>query len=65
LESLTITEPDVCILKRLQANPQANSRQALILRASAEDLPVDDDTFDTVVFRLALCGVDDRWNSPN
>ena len=60
LTSLTVTEPDVWMLKRLRANPQATSRQALVLRAPAEDLPVDDDTFDTVVSTLVLCGVDDQ-----
>lgn len=60
LRSLTITEPDVWMLKRLQANPKARSGQALFLRAPAEDLPVDDGTFDTVVSTLVLCGVDDQ-----
>ena len=31
-----------------------------MLRAPAEDLPFDDDTFDTVVSTLVLCGVDDQ-----
>jgi SAM-dependent methyltransferase len=31
-----------------------------VLRAPAEDLPFDTDTFDTVVCTLVLCGVDDQ-----
>jgi ubiquinone/menaquinone biosynthesis C-methylase UbiE len=31
-----------------------------VLRAPAEDLPFEDDSFDTVVSTLVLCGVDDQ-----
>ena len=36
---------------------------AKILRAPAEDLPFEDDSFDTVVSTLVLCGVDDQVRS--
>ena len=32
----------------------------MVLRAPAEDLPFEDDTFDVVVSTLVLCGVDDQ-----
>jgi ubiquinone/menaquinone biosynthesis C-methylase UbiE len=58
--SLTVTEPDASMLKRLKAKANAAIPSALILRAPAEDLPFDDDTFDAVVSTLVLCGVDDQ-----
>lgn len=58
--SLTLTEPDVYMCKRLERRAQAVAPSALVLRAPAEDLPFDDGTFDTVVSTLVLCGVDDQ-----
>jgi ubiquinone/menaquinone biosynthesis C-methylase UbiE len=58
--SLTITEPDVWMLKRLKAQLQAQAPNTLVMRAPAEDLPFEDDSFDTVVSTLVLCGVDDQ-----
>lgn len=59
VSSLTITEPDVFMFKRLEQRAEASS-SAIVLRAPAEDLPFDDGTFDTVVSTLVLCGVDDQ-----
>ena len=36
---------------------------ATVLQVPAEDLPFEDDTFDTVVSTLVLCGVDDQARS--
>jgi SAM-dependent methyltransferase len=58
--SLTVTEPDVFMLKRLERRVAAEAPSAIVLRAPAEDLPFEDDTFDTVVSALVLCGVDDQ-----
>jgi ubiquinone/menaquinone biosynthesis C-methylase UbiE len=58
--SLTLTEPDASMLKRLERHAQQTAPSALVLRAAAEDLPFDDDTFDVVVSTLVLCGVDDQ-----
>ena len=58
--SLTLTEPDVHMFKRLERRAQAVAPSTLVLRAPAEDLPFEDGTFDTVVSTLVLCGVDDQ-----
>jgi ubiquinone/menaquinone biosynthesis C-methylase UbiE len=61
--SLTITEPEAAMLKRLQTRVRAQAPEALVMRAPAEDLPFEDETFDTVVSTLVLCGVDDQPRS--
>jgi ubiquinone/menaquinone biosynthesis C-methylase UbiE len=60
VESLTITEPEIPMLKRLERRVRAEAPQTMVLRAPAEDLPFEDDTFDVVVSTLVLCGVDDQ-----
>ena len=58
--SLVVTEPEPAMLRRLQRNVREQAPLARVLRAPAEDLPFEDDTFDTVVSTLVLCGVDDQ-----
>jgi len=58
--SLTLTEPDASMLKRLERHARQAAPSALVLRAPAEDLPFEDDAFDVVVSTLVLCGVDDQ-----
>jgi ubiquinone/menaquinone biosynthesis C-methylase UbiE len=58
--SLTVTEPDVSMLKRLERHARTMAAPPMVLRAPAEDLPFADDTFDVVVSTLVLCGVDDQ-----
>ena len=60
VESLTVTEPEPPMLKRLQRKVREQSSHATVLRAPAEDLPFEDASFDTVVSTLVLCGVDDQ-----
>ncbi len=60
LESLTVTDPESPMLKRLQHRVGEQAPLATVLRASAEDLPFEDDTFDTAVSTLVLCGVSDQ-----
>jgi len=60
LDSLVVTEPEPAMLRRLQQKAREQAPLAKVLRAPAEDLPFDDDTFDTVVSTLVLCGVDDQ-----
>ena len=60
VESLTVTEPELPMLKRLEHKVREQNSQATVLRASAEDLPFENASFDTVVSTLVLCGVDDQ-----
>jgi len=60
VESVTITEPEPPMLKRLQRKAREQNSHATVLRAPAEDLPFEDASFDTVVSTLVLCGVDDQ-----
>jgi ubiquinone/menaquinone biosynthesis C-methylase UbiE len=60
VSSLTVTEPNPSMIKRLNHRVQVDDLAAMVLRAPAEDLPFEDDTFDMVVSTLVLCGVDDQ-----
>jgi ubiquinone/menaquinone biosynthesis C-methylase UbiE len=60
VQSLTITEPEAPMLRRLERKVRELAPQAMVLRAPAEDLPFDDNNFDIVVSTLVLCGVSDQ-----
>lgn len=60
VRSLTITEPEPPMLKRLESKVREHQPSATVLRAPAEDLPFEDDSFDVAVSTLVLCGVDDQ-----
>lgn len=60
VESLTMTEPEPAMVRRLERKVREHASTARVLRAPAEDLPFDDDTFDMVISTLVLCGVDDQ-----
>ena len=60
VESLTMTEPQPPMLRRLRQRVREQVPAAKVLRAPAEDLPFDDHTFDVAVSTLVLCGVDDQ-----
>src|SRR5947207_3362094 len=59
-ETLTLTEPDRPMVRRLERRLRERSPGALLLRAPAEDLPFEDDSFDVAVSTLVLCTVDDQ-----
>lgn len=60
VESLTITEPEPPMIRRLEQRVGELSPSTVVLRAPAEDLPFEDDSFDVAVSTLVLCGVDDQ-----
>jgi ubiquinone/menaquinone biosynthesis C-methylase UbiE len=60
LETLTVTEPESPMLKRLERRVQEQAPKTTVLRAQAEDLPFEDGSFDTAVSTLVLCGVSDQ-----
>ncbi len=60
VESLTVTEPSVPMMRRLERKVSDRGVTAKVLRAPAEDLPFDDGAFDVAVSTLVLCGVDDQ-----
>ena len=60
LESLVVTDPEPPMLRRLRRAADEHAPQAQVLQAPAEDLPFEDDSFDTVVSTLVLCGVGDQ-----
>lgn len=60
VRSLTMTEPEPPMLRRLERRTSEHHPSATVLRAPAEDLPFDDNTFDVAVSTLVLCGVDDQ-----
>ena len=60
VSSLTMTEPEIPMLRRLERKVREQSPAATVLRAPAEDLPFPDGSFDVAVSTLVLCGVDDQ-----
>jgi ubiquinone/menaquinone biosynthesis C-methylase UbiE len=60
VESLTMTEPQPAMLRRLQHAVRQHAPAATVLRAPAEDLPFENHTFDVAVSTLVLCGVEDQ-----
>ena len=57
---LVVTEPQPHMLRRLQRAVDNSPYSATVLRAPAEDIPFEDESFDTIVSTLVLCGVDDQ-----
>jgi ubiquinone/menaquinone biosynthesis C-methylase UbiE len=55
-----MTEPELPMVRRLERKAREHAPAAKVLRAPAEDLPFDDDSFDVAVSTLVLCGVDDQ-----
>jgi SAM-dependent methyltransferase len=60
VESLTLTEPDIAMVRRLSSRLPHDAPAARLLRAPAEDLPFEPDSFDVAVSVLVLCSVDDQ-----
>lgn len=60
VESLAVTEPLTPMMRKLERRVRDRGSSAKVLRAPAEDLPFDSETFDVAVSTLVLCGVDDQ-----
>jgi SAM-dependent methyltransferase len=60
VRTLTITEPEKPMFRRLERRLERSGRDAMLLRAPAEDLPFEDAAFDVAVSTLVLCTVDDQ-----
>jgi ubiquinone/menaquinone biosynthesis C-methylase UbiE len=63
VQSLTITEPSDAMARRLERRLKAHALPATVVRAAAEALPFEDDSFDTAVSTLVLCTVKDPAKS--
>ena len=60
VDELALTEPFGPMVKRLRASVTESGRNADVVKASADALPFDDASFDTVVGTLVLCTVEDQ-----
>jgi ubiquinone/menaquinone biosynthesis C-methylase UbiE len=60
LDCLTLTEPDPHMMKQLRRRVNEIGCAADLVETGAEDLPFDDDSYDTVVVTLVLCTVPDQ-----
>jgi ubiquinone/menaquinone biosynthesis C-methylase UbiE len=57
IEALTVTEPEAPMARRLAKHLREQSRNVDLIEAGAEQLPLPDGEFDTVVSTLVLCTV--------
>jgi ubiquinone/menaquinone biosynthesis C-methylase UbiE len=63
VETLTVTEPDAAMARRLEQRVQDSGRPVDVVRASADRLPFDDGSFDVAVSTLVLCTVPDQLDA--
>ena len=59
IEELVCTEPEEPMARRLRRKADASDLAVTVVEAPAEELPLEDDSFDTAVATLVLCTVSD------
>ncbi|MBV9213078.1 MAG: class I SAM-dependent methyltransferase [Actinobacteria bacterium] len=59
IQELVCTEPEEPMARRLRRRAAESALPVRVVEAGAEDLPFDDDSFDTAVATLVLCTVPD------
>jgi ubiquinone/menaquinone biosynthesis C-methylase UbiE len=59
IDELVCTEPEEPMARRLREKAAGSGLPVRVVSAPAEELPFDDDSFDTAVAALVLCTVDD------
>jgi ubiquinone/menaquinone biosynthesis C-methylase UbiE len=59
VSELVLAEPDPHMIRRLRTRVAESGRPVKIVQTGAEQLPFDEDSFDTAVFTLVLCTVPD------
>lgn len=57
--SLHLTEPSAAMASKMRAKLAANGSSAEVVEAPAEELPLPDESVDTVISTLVLCTVED------
>jgi SAM-dependent methyltransferase len=60
VEEIVLTEPGAGLLRRAERRTAEIGRPVRAVRAFAEELPLEDESFDTVVSTLVLCSVRDQ-----
>lgn len=60
VEEIVATEPEAGMLGRTRQRAEELDRPVRFVEATAEQLPFEDDEFDTVVSTLVLCTVEDQ-----
>jgi ubiquinone/menaquinone biosynthesis C-methylase UbiE len=60
VETLTITEPEAAMARRLERKLPDSAHPVEFVHACAEELPFEDGAFDVVVSTLVLCTVKDQ-----
>jgi SAM-dependent methyltransferase len=59
VQELVLAEPNPHMSKQLRRKLAESGREATVIEAPAERLPLEDSSFDTAVFTLVLCTVPD------
>ena len=58
-KSLTMLDPDIHMMKKLIARVNSSGKDVQIVKSFGENLPFEDNCFDSVVTTLVLCMVED------